>query len=443
MELRLTLSNYLGTLMHNKTFQAWGNRRDPATWNVYTTLPTGILLARGFTGHEHLDLFGLINMDGRVYDPVIGRFLSADPVIQDIENLQCFNRYSYCVNNPLSLIDPSGYSWLSNNWRSLVAAAVAITATIITAGALAPLGWSALATATVAGAAGGFAGGFTGALLNGGNLGDAFKAGAIGGLIGGASGFLSFAAGSVSSTGTWAIVERAVKHTFADAWLAGIQGENMMHGALSGMFSSLGGEVTQELEPLGAKVAANAIVGGTASMVGGGKFANGAITGAYVMMFNHMMPHENDGQSIKATNLQLKSKFTVEDLLRAMLEKMKDGDYITGDELGTLKGFENASKINRITRVAGGFKVNMGLLARAALALIPSAPSIKNNSIFTVKGIIWVDNKTPVLHVVNPDASFLRYDKVIPCNIYLHNNGYTPFYDNASIKLGITKDGEW
>ncbi|MBN1403448.1 MAG: RHS repeat-associated core domain-containing protein [Opitutales bacterium] len=48
-------------------------------------------------------------LDGRIYDPQLGRFLSADPIIQDPYNLQSYNRYSYCMNNPLSHIDPSGY----------------------------------------------------------------------------------------------------------------------------------------------------------------------------------------------------------------------------------------------------------------------------------------------------------------------------------------------
>jgi RHS repeat-associated protein len=71
-----------------------------------------------------LDSLALIHTGGRVYDPEIGRFLSADPFIQAPENGQSYNRYSYCVNNPLSLIDPSGYSWLGDvfgkldNWLS-------------------------------------------------------------------------------------------------------------------------------------------------------------------------------------------------------------------------------------------------------------------------------------------------------------------------------------
>jgi RHS repeat-associated protein len=64
---------------------------------------------RGFTGHEHLDDIGLIHMNGRIFDPTLGVFLQADPHITDAGNLQSFNRYGYCLNNPLSCTDPSGF----------------------------------------------------------------------------------------------------------------------------------------------------------------------------------------------------------------------------------------------------------------------------------------------------------------------------------------------
>ncbi|MCB9654686.1 MAG: RHS repeat-associated core domain-containing protein [Deltaproteobacteria bacterium] len=64
---------------------------------------------RGFTGQEHLDAHRLIRLNGRVYDPGLGRFLSVDPIIADPANAQSLNAYSYVLNNPLSLIDPSGY----------------------------------------------------------------------------------------------------------------------------------------------------------------------------------------------------------------------------------------------------------------------------------------------------------------------------------------------
>lgn len=77
---------------------------------------------RGFTGHslsrlggKHMDGFGLINMNGRLYDPYLQRFLSPDNYVQSPDNAQNYNRYSYCLNNPLMYTDPSGWFAL-NNW---------------------------------------------------------------------------------------------------------------------------------------------------------------------------------------------------------------------------------------------------------------------------------------------------------------------------------------
>ncbi len=64
---------------------------------------------RGFCMHEHHCDFNLINMNGRMYDPLVGRMLSPDIVIQDPEYSQSYNRYTYCFNNPLRFTDPSGY----------------------------------------------------------------------------------------------------------------------------------------------------------------------------------------------------------------------------------------------------------------------------------------------------------------------------------------------
>jgi len=103
-------------------YTAWGRRYryDRATSEKHffdhsagadvPSVPINILdyFARGFTGHEHMDAFGLINMNGRMYDPVIGRFLSPDPFVPDATFTQDFNRYMYARNNPLSYIDPCG-----------------------------------------------------------------------------------------------------------------------------------------------------------------------------------------------------------------------------------------------------------------------------------------------------------------------------------------------
>jgi len=65
-------------------------------------------LYRGFTGHEHLTQFALINMNGRMYDPVQGRMLSPDNYVSTPFGTQGYNRYSYANNNPPSYTDPDG-----------------------------------------------------------------------------------------------------------------------------------------------------------------------------------------------------------------------------------------------------------------------------------------------------------------------------------------------
>ncbi len=91
------------------SYDAWGNRRNPATWETYTNNMPTFITDRGFTGHEHLDEFSLINMNGRLYDPQTTRFLSPDPIIADPGNPAGYNPYAYVLNNPLKYTDPSGY----------------------------------------------------------------------------------------------------------------------------------------------------------------------------------------------------------------------------------------------------------------------------------------------------------------------------------------------
>uniref|UniRef100_UPI0035A1A928 RHS repeat-associated core domain-containing protein n=2 Tax=Prevotella heparinolytica TaxID=28113 RepID=UPI0035A1A928 len=80
--------------------------RDPDTWSgSFTGRP---MFDRGFTGHEHLEMFGLINANGRMYAPTFSCFLSPDNYIQAPDFSQSFNRYAYCFNNPLKYTDPSG-----------------------------------------------------------------------------------------------------------------------------------------------------------------------------------------------------------------------------------------------------------------------------------------------------------------------------------------------
>ena len=97
-----------GNIEQELSFDAWGNLRNPETWRTWSGMPEP-MFDRGFTGHEHLYAFGLINMNGRMYDPRMSSFLSVDAYVQSPENAQGFNRYAYCLNNPLRYTDPSGW----------------------------------------------------------------------------------------------------------------------------------------------------------------------------------------------------------------------------------------------------------------------------------------------------------------------------------------------
>ncbi|KAB2820959.1 MAG: hypothetical protein F9K10_04245 [Paludibacter sp.] len=108
--------DHLGTITHLKSgstvyeysFDAWGRRRNKDNWTYNLGGEPALFVGRGFTAHEHLEDFNLINMNGRLYDPVVGRFLSPDPYIQAAGFTQGFNRYSYALNNPLVYIDQDG-----------------------------------------------------------------------------------------------------------------------------------------------------------------------------------------------------------------------------------------------------------------------------------------------------------------------------------------------
>jgi RHS repeat-associated protein len=107
------LVNTSGVVVQELSYDVWGRLRNPANQVPYGpgSEPT-LYLGRGYTGHEHLSQFGKINMNARLYDPSVGRFIYPDPVVQSPDNSQNYNRYAYCLNNnPLKYTDPSGEEW--------------------------------------------------------------------------------------------------------------------------------------------------------------------------------------------------------------------------------------------------------------------------------------------------------------------------------------------
>ncbi|MBC7382679.1 MAG: hypothetical protein H7296_06740 [Bacteroidia bacterium] len=103
----LTITDNNG-IVGQRSYDAWGH--NPANWSCTLSNPFGInsISLNGYTMHEHLDAFNLINMNGRLYDPVLCRMLSSDQYALSYENTQSYNRYSYCLNNSLKFTDPSG-----------------------------------------------------------------------------------------------------------------------------------------------------------------------------------------------------------------------------------------------------------------------------------------------------------------------------------------------
>jgi len=331
-------SDEQGTLVQELSYDAWGRRRHPDTWDYYASAVDAHAWQEwGFTGHEHIDLFEMVNMDGRMYDPVLGRFLTPDPYVQAPDHTQGLNRYTYCLNNPLSLTDPSGYSWLSDNWISVVASVVGIGVTVITAGAGATIG-----VVFLAGAVGGAASALTSALLNGANIGQVARATLSGAFWGGVSAFFAYGSGD----GTF--LEKIFKHTFSQGWLEGGQGGNMFHGFMVGAVSGVGNYyIHNNLQPLGkaGKITASAILGGTVSEMGGGKFANGAITGAFNIMFNDMMHNKIVRRHFKIKTLgQIPFDESVGDITIAMTIKgtIIETRNITGET--SLDGYAIFSK---------------------------------------------------------------------------------------------------
>lgn len=294
-----TITDGRGNIVERLSYTPFGARRT-GDWRATDPFnPAGLVLAsftnRGFTGHEHVEEMGLIHMNGRVYDPVLGRFLSADPNVQFPHASQSYNRYSYVLNNPLKYTDPSGYfldkivkavkNLLKNE---IVRAVIAIAASALLgpggAWALTEIGF---ANTLIAGFAGGF-------VLSGGNL----KAGVIGAVTAG----LFFGVGhglGLPDAPAFMSPEHIVKviaHGVVGGASSALNGSEFKDGFLAAGFTQLAAPGIGTFRTREVRVIVAAVVGGTASKIGGGRFANGAVTGAFSYLFNDAAHRSTDKQ---------------------------------------------------------------------------------------------------------------------------------------------------
>ncbi|MHB8474099.1 MAG: RHS repeat domain-containing protein, partial [Gammaproteobacteria bacterium] len=320
-----TITNETGQVVERLSYDAWGKRRN-GNWTDATTAISSIT-HHGFTGHEHLDDVGLINMNGRIYDPTLGRFLSADPTVQSPGNPQTLNRYTYANNNPLSYTDPSGFSlkgWLVDTWHSIERNPIVRAVAAIALGYL-TFGYVGFLTSSpwIGGFAGGFVGGFVG---SGGNL----QAGLYGGITGAVfAGIGQYA--DMKMTGVkgdpWGFggTDRVIAHAMGGGITSVVQGQKFM----SGFVAAGAGEWVGLGPPKGVgdfayKMTASAVIGGTASVIGGGKFENGAKTAAYGYLYNEAASYGvNNFSKLGATKLDARQWTRVADT------SLTNGDSLT------------------------------------------------------------------------------------------------------------------
>lgn len=323
----ITTTDHLGNVTQRYAYDPFGKRRYTngsydAQGNLVVDWSAGVNhgTERGFTGHQELDEVGLVHMNGRIFDPTLGLFLQGDPFVQQPLNLQNYNRYGYCFNNPMGCTDPSGQVFGIDDL--LIAAVVVIwgaeqtgiidarTARMFTGLALGlELGGAegilanAGVTNVVANAA---VAGFASGAVASGSVQGAFQGAFTAGLFAGVGNYIS---GVDVTDATFQDVKlaealpsgnpNAITNPYAMVALHGVagcvgsvaSGGKCGTGALSAAFSEAA-TVNHLQAPGPAGVITAAIIGGNASVLGGGKFANGAQTAAFGYLFNQLA-HDN------------------------------------------------------------------------------------------------------------------------------------------------------
>ncbi len=312
------ISDEMGTLVEELSFDSWGRRRqgnwqpmtDAAIYAFDTTLTT-----RGYTGHEQLDPVGLVHMNGRVYDPTIGRFLSADPHVQAPGNLQNWNRYSYVMNNPLSYTDPTGF-FFKKLFRSigkafgkvfkaigsafkkllrnpLIRSIIQVVGCALTAAATAGLGCVAISAGLTLAAGGSIADALQAAAFSFASMG-AFQVagGIVNGIVSSVTAGAQLAADAVFAITT---AVKAGVHGLVGGALAVAQGGNFLQGFIGSAAGAVGGQYAQgifgsygtgDFGDVVGRAAVSAVVGCAGASLSGGKCANGAVTAAFGSLFN-------------------------------------------------------------------------------------------------------------------------------------------------------------
>ena len=271
----IAITDQSGIVKRKYAYDPWGARRNPTNWTEPDNL-SNLIINRGYTGHEHLDVFGIINMNGRVYDPLTAQFLSPDPFIQSPGDWLNYNRYSYCFGNPLKYTDPSG-NVVGVDDAIFIGLSIAM---VIRAGINGGMNAYANNSNVAIGA-------FGGVMMTGVPM---FLTGMI--TAGATAGIGDIFGHEIGTLGTELL--RAGTHGTFNGMMNLAQGGDFWQGFAVGAVSSLAGSGMQAagldaaLLPLGTGLAG----AGTAALTGGDAFA-GFMTGYGIGKYNHVNGERN------------------------------------------------------------------------------------------------------------------------------------------------------
>ncbi|MCX8532158.1 RHS repeat-associated core domain-containing protein [Chryseobacterium luquanense] len=288
--LAITKTN--GLIEEKRFFDAWGNLKGlvqsngQTLTNVEQLRHIHLFLDRGFTGHEHLQTVGLINMNARIYDPILRKFLSPDNLVSDPYNTQSYDRFGYVYNNPLLYIDIDGNEPISFTAALIIAVAVAVTTKMIMNSIQGVPVWYGLGKAAT-----------TGAVM----------------------GAVSFGIGSVASSAAVSFVGKAAlqagMHSVSAGIMSSLETGDFSSGFLSGAVSSI---ISSGIQALGTNfsgsgamqdanrnwisqnsfgkgdlikvtmITAGGLSGGISSTIAGGNFWQGFRQGIITSGLNHV-----------------------------------------------------------------------------------------------------------------------------------------------------------
>ena len=276
-----SITNASGIVVQQFIYDPWGKQYNVHSNDIFTAYSSpGV--SKGYTGHKMVNDMDIIHMNGRIYDPTLGRFLQADPHIQAPLNSQNYNRYSYVLNNPMSYTDPSGYffkalgKFVKKYWRTI--AAIAISVYLPGAGGLLQ-GWGVTSVVAQGAITGFVAGGIATGSLRGALVG-AFTGGMFGQLHSMSAGFGKVVAHGIAGGIGSVLNGGKFGHGFLSAGIMqGLSWKGVM-GKAFGNGATMSSRIKNAISA--------AVIGGTVSKISGGKFGNGALTAAFSRLLNDL-----------------------------------------------------------------------------------------------------------------------------------------------------------